>query len=216
MVHNRVKILVIISLACLILIVFNLPYRKEVTDKYYSNENLVNKENDVIIKSIKKSNAITDSSVLCIIMTSEKTFVERSITVWNTWAKKCHKALFACNCRNLTELLISTNKNSLFKNLNDFKNSLNIPIWRLNLTENYDHMADKVFTIVKSAYADYGHLYKWFLLTDDDTYTFVDNLHSFVSKKSYKEPVTYGYNYKVIVPVFELILISSRYYLLIA
>ena len=121
--------------------------------------------------------------------------------MWNSWAKKCHKALFACNCLNVTKILISNSKtNSIFQNLYDFKNALDIPIWQLELTENYDHMADKVFKIVKSAFDQYGHLYKWFLLTDDDTFTFVDNMHSFVSKKSYKEPVTYGYNFKVIVP----------------
>jgi hypothetical protein len=121
--------------------------------------------------------------------------------VWNTWAKKCHKALFACNCVNITKILIANSKKtSIFQNLHNLNNALDIPIWQLELTENYDHMADKVFQIVKSAYEQYGHLYKWFLLTDDDTFTFVDNMHSFTSKKSFKDPVTYGYNYKVIVP----------------
>ncbi len=121
--------------------------------------------------------------------------------MWNTWAKKCHKALFACNCVNITKILMANSKKtSIFQNLHNLNNALDIPIWQLELTENYDHMADKVFQIVKSAYEQYGHLYKWFLLTDDDTFTFVDNMHSFTSTKSFKDPVTYGYNYKVIVP----------------
>ena len=99
----------------------------------------------------------------------------------------------------MTNILVSKKK-SVFENLNEYKNALDIPIWQLQLTEQYDHMAEKVFTIVKSAFEIYGDFYKWFLLTDDDTYAFVDNMHSFISKKSHLEPVTYGYNYKTIVP----------------
>ena len=47
--------------------------------------------------------------------------------------------------------------------MQDLNTALNVPIWQLNLTEEYDHMAEKVLTIVKSAYNQYGHLYKWFL-----------------------------------------------------
>ena len=153
-------------------------------------------------RAVKKKVNLSDninSSVLCIIMTSEKTFVKRSITVWNTWARKCQKALFACNCSNLTKILTS-NRKSLFENLNHFKTAKRIPIWQLNLTENYSYMAEKVLKKVKSAYEQYGHLYNWFLLTDDDTFTFVDNMHRFASKRNFNEPVTYGYNFKTIVP----------------
>jgi hypothetical protein len=123
-----------------------------------------------------------------------------SFLVWNTWARKCHKTLFACNCGNITKILTSDG-NSFFKNIHDLKTALNeVPIWQVNLTEKYDNMAEKVLTIVSSAFNQYGDLYKWFLLTDDDTFTFVDNLRSFVSKRSFEDPVTYGYNFKVIVP----------------
>ena len=71
---------------------------------------------------------------------------------------------------------------------------------QMNLTEHKHNMVDKVLKIAQTAYNEYGNFFKWFLLTDDDTYTFVDNLHNFVSKRSYDEPVTYGFNYKVIVP----------------
>ena len=75
-------------------------------------------------------------------------------------------------------------------------NELKIPIWPLNLTEDYNKMGEKVFQVVQSTFNQYGHLYKWFLLTDDDTFTFVDNMHNFVSKRNHLEPVTYGYNFK--------------------
>jgi len=51
---------------------------------------------------------------------------------------------------------------------------------QMNLTEHKHNMADKVLKIAQTAYNECGNFFKWFLLTDDDTYTFVDNLHNFV------------------------------------
>ena len=119
--------------------------------------------------------------------------------VWNTWARKCHKALFACNCENISKQ-INSQSISFFENLKDLENSKNIPIMQLNITEHKHNMADKVLKIIQTAFNKYGNFFKWFLLTDDDTFTFVDNLHTFVSKRSYEEPLTYGFNNKVIVP----------------
>jgi glycoprotein-N-acetylgalactosamine 3-beta-galactosyltransferase len=189
------KVYILITIICLAFLIFNLRCKNDLYSSYIIPKSSEN--NEAKVKHDIES--ITDSSVLCIIMTSEKTFMERSVTVWNSWAKKCHKALFACNCANLTTKL-KAYKKSMLPTLVDYKSALDVPIWQLDLAENYDLMAEKVFAILEAAYKDYGNLYKWFLLTDDDTFTFVDNMHRFTSKKSFKEPVTYGYNFKVIVP----------------
>lgn len=149
-----------------------------------------NKKNDNI--DAVKSSTNSDENVLCVIMTSEKTFMKRSVTTWNSWAKKCHKALFACNCANITKILSSDRE--------IYKNALEVPIWQLNLTENYDNMAEKVFHIVRSMFDTYGETYNWFMLTDDDTYVFVEHMHKFIKTISPTAPHTYGYNYKTIVP----------------
>jgi hypothetical protein len=196
------KTYAIVTIICLVFIITNLHsrYDSSINDKILRRNKIYS--SSVYSNGFKKNKikSITNSSVLCIIMTSEKTFIERSLVVWKTWARKCHRALFACNCANLTKILV-TNGNILFNNnMHDLNTALQVPIWQLNLTEKYDNMGEKVFYIVKSAFNQYGHLYKWFLLTDDDTFTFVDNMHSFISKKSYEEPVTYGYNFKTVVP----------------
>jgi hypothetical protein len=41
-----------------------------------------------------------EDKLVCIILTIEKHFETRSLPSWNTWAKKCDKTLFACNCSN--------------------------------------------------------------------------------------------------------------------
>ena len=138
------------------------------------------------IKNLKKNNnneIIKKEKVLCLILTSEKSLIRRGIPVWNTWAKNCDKALFACNCKNLTKHLSSKDNNAL-----------ELPIWQLDIIEDYKNMGAKVFKILKEAYDNYVEGYKWFILTDDDTYIFTDNLFSFIKNKSINEPVTYGYN----------------------
>ena len=139
-------------------------------------------------------------SVLCLILTSEASFIRRSVTVWNTWAHKCHKALFVCNCRNLTRKLYLNSSKSLFKNQVDYRVALRLPIWQLEIKDESKNMGEKVFQILKGAYDNYTKEFKWFLLTDDDTFIFVDNLYKFIVNKSASEPLTYGYNINRYVP----------------
>ena len=51
---------------------------------------------------------------------------------------------------------------------------------------------------MKHLYNKYND-YDWYLKADDDTFIFVENLLAFVSDKNSSQPVTYGYDFKVIV-----------------
>ena len=46
-------------------------------------------------------------------------------------------------------------------------------------------MSEKVLLVVKLAYENYAKNYNWFLLVDDDTYIFYDNLIKSSSAKIY-------------------------------
>jgi glycoprotein-N-acetylgalactosamine 3-beta-galactosyltransferase len=59
-------------------------------------------------------------------------------------------------------------------------------------------MAGKALEALKLAYRAYGIDHHWFLLVDDDTYVFVDNARKFISNRSHTEPLTYGYNFKIV------------------
>ena len=121
--------------------------------------------------------------LVCIILTTEESFSSRAVTVWQTYAKKCDRVVFACNCSNF-------DKN---------KNYTDMPILQLNITEDYNKMDKKVLTTLNDAYSMYSEPYYWFLLVDDDTYVFADNARRFISKLKGSEPLTYGYNYKITV-----------------
>ena len=130
---------------------------------------------------LTSSISISNDKILCLILTHDETLYSRSSTVWKTWAHKCHKALFTVNSKNSESML-------------------QLPLMSINYTESYENMAEKVFLVLKKAFDEYENDYKWFLLVDDDTFIFMDNLKSFISNRSFNEPVTYGYNFKVIVP----------------
>jgi glycoprotein-N-acetylgalactosamine 3-beta-galactosyltransferase len=62
----------------------------------------------------------------------------------------------------------------------------------------YKKLTDKVFRTLQDVYLRYND-YDWYLKADDDTFIFVDNLRSFLKNKNSTAPVTYGYDFKIIV-----------------
>ena len=142
----------------------------------------------------------TKSRVLCLIITTDDNIKKRTIPVFKTWAKKCDKALFACNCSNFTNIMKSEDPRKFFDNDQEYKYALNLSILPINMTEHYSKMAEKIMKVLRYAYDQYIDKFDWFLLTDDDTFIFIDHLYQFISTKSPKDPLTYGYNFKAIIP----------------
>ena len=66
------------------------------------------------------------------------------------------------------------------------------------LTEDYGKLTTKVFSTFKDVHLEFPN-YDWYIKTDDDTFFEVDNLREFLSSKDPMQPVTYGYDFKVIV-----------------
>ena len=140
------------------------------------------------------------SKVLCLILTSNNNIKKRAIPVYRTWAKKCDKALFAGDCSNFTNMMKSNDSLNFFDNERDHQYAFKLPILQLNVSEHYNKMAEKVMKVIKIAYDEYLDKFDWFLLVDDDTFIFVDHLYQFISIKSPEDPLTYGYNFKTIIP----------------
>ncbi len=55
-----------------------------------------------------------------------------------------------------------------------------------------------MFLLIKDLHLRYND-YDWYLKADTDTFIFVDNLRNFLSGENSTAPVTYGYDFKVIV-----------------
>lgn len=155
--------------------------------KFFKEEKHEIKADNKKISENLITKARQDVQILCIIMTSESTFSKRIPTMWEYWVKKCDKAVFACNCKNVTKTLKLEKNNATVQNLVD-------NIMQLEVVEHYDQLDVKSLEIVKTTYQKYGNLFNWFILVDDDTFVFVENLKIFASRLNPNESVTYGYN----------------------
>jgi hypothetical protein len=159
------------------------------------------KNNSFFSSQLKYSNNSTiNNKLLCLILTSENTIISRAIPVYKYWANKCHKSLFAFNAENFTKFMNSNESKNYYKNEQDYQIALNLPIMHLNLNETHEDMGRKIFYVIQQVFEKYHDEFNWFLVTDDDTYIFVDHLYKFISKKSSTASLIYGYNFKVEFP----------------
>jgi glycoprotein-N-acetylgalactosamine 3-beta-galactosyltransferase len=106
----------------------------------------------------------------------------------DTWASRCDRYFF------ITEHI----RKSLTPE--QLKFTEQVPIAPIkNITPGYEHLTQKSTLAFLFAYENYFNDFDWFVKADDDTYLFVDNLKTFLSEQNPSEPVTFGYNFKVII-----------------
>lgn len=147
--------------------------------------------NDYSINSINYRFRRTLPRVLCLILTAPKNFPSRVKAINDTWAPRCTGYYFITehDSKNLTE--------EQRKIVNE------VPIAPIgNITAGYDHLTQKSTLAFLFAHEKHSNDFDWFIKTDDDTYLFVDHLQLFLSEQNASEPVTFGYNFKVIIPPF--------------
>jgi glycoprotein-N-acetylgalactosamine 3-beta-galactosyltransferase len=126
--------------------------------------------------------------VLCLILTSPQNFLTRAKAVNETWAPRCNGYFF------ITEHIPKSLTHE------QLKFTEQVPIAPIkNITPGYEHLTQKSTLAFLFAYENYLNDFDWFVKADDDTYLFVDNLKTFLSEQNSSEPVTFGYNFKVII-----------------
>jgi len=125
--------------------------------------------------------------ILCLILTSPQYFLTRAKAVHETWGPRCDRHFF------ITEYPQNNNKSE------EFEIAKQIPIAPIkNITAGYWHLTQKSTLGFLFAYENYLNDFDWFVKADDDTYLFVEHLKAFLSEQNSSEPVTFGYNFKVI------------------
>ena len=125
--------------------------------------------------------------ICCTILTSPGNLLTRAQAINDTWAPRCDRYFFITELpdRNLTKEQISTAKN--------------LPIAPVkNITGGYRHLTEKSTLGFLFAYKHYINDCEWFVKADDDTYLIIENLKAFLREQNSSEPVTFGYNFKVI------------------
>ena len=134
--------------------------------------------------------------IFCMILTSAISLkTEKPGIIYETWAKKCDKYKFISK---IPDELLSQNDNVSAKYGIELDYGFDVLQPPGLVKDSYDKLTDKVLLTFKYLYNKYGD-YDWYLKADDDSFIFVDNLREFVADKNASMPVTYGYDFKVIV-----------------
>jgi glycoprotein-N-acetylgalactosamine 3-beta-galactosyltransferase len=124
--------------------------------------------------------------ILCLVLTSPKTWFNRAKAVNATWGPRCDRYYF------VTEPS-SDKLSSEQKQIIESMPVAPIP----NITAGYDHLTRKSNLALLFAHDQHLNDFDWFVKADDDTYLIVDHLRDFLSEQNASEPVTFGYNFKV-------------------
>jgi len=165
-----------------------------------SAENYSTSFSNYVLHRFNDHSQLSRDRILCLILTSPKNFLTKTIAVNKTWAQRCDGYFF------ITE--------SPSDNLSlAFNISKQLPIASIkNITAGYEHLTQKSVLAFLFAYEHHFNDFDWFIKADDDTYLFVDNLRTFLSDKNSSDPVTFGYNFKVIFQYQVFFLDSDLFY----
>ena len=131
-------------------------------------------------------------SICCLIITSPRNFLTRAKAINDTWGPRCDRYYFISELANVNLTAEQTNITRA------------LPMAPIaNLTRGYDHLTLKSNQAFLFAYEHHLNDSEWFVKADDDTYLIVDHLKAFLREQNSSDPVTFGYNYKVM-PTFDL------------
>ena len=134
-------------------------------------------------------------TIFCFILTHKNNFDSRAKLMYETWANQCDNYKFISAIQ--PDYINRTNSSD--KNEINYKgfNILQPP--GLNESLNgYNGLTHKVYLSLKYLYKRYNQ-YDWYLKADDDTFVIIDNLRKFLSDKNSSAPVTYGYDFHMII-----------------
>lgn len=104
---------------------------------------------------------------MCMIMTRISNWNTRGKAVRNTWAKRCHRAVFFyTKVANWSTSEVSKEPNAV---------GLDVPDGR-------GHLTRKTFSALEYSYKKFAPEADYFLKADDDTYVIMENLQKIISK----------------------------------
>ena len=132
-----------------------------------------------------------EKRIFCIIYTTKDDLETKAKTVYETWAKKCDNHRFITLLPDQASL---ANRSYDLK----YKNSFSILKPTDLVDDTYLKLTDKVYYSFKDVYKKFPD-YDWYLKADDDTFVFMKNLQDFLKTKNHTLPVTYGYDFQIIV-----------------
>ena len=188
---GKKRLLLLVLVAALVLIFYsNLQVNRIKDNSAISQRTYNSKDENSFLDEQSSDNSTAQHSVLCVVLTSDESIKKKGDAAWNTWARRCKKTYYACNCLGPE---VSTRPDGAAYHHD------RLPLLLLDTKEDYNNMGAKCLKILQLIYELHRNEFNWFLINDDDTFIFVTNLYRFIQDKDCNEPVTYGYNFKKVV-----------------
>ena len=81
--------------------------------------------------------------------------------------------------------------------------------------ETHEKLTDKLYHAFESIYKRFPD-YDWYYVSDDDAYVNMNNLRAFIADKNSSQPITFGFDFKVVLFCLTLVLKFSFFDVFIA
>lgn len=153
---------------------------------------------DQLPASFTQNETLTTSknhpTIFCLIKTHPNNIkINKTLLVYKIWAHKCDNYRFITR---IPEELVpgDVDTKRSFEVLSTFHMLQPEGLG----DESHGNLTLKMYYTFKFIYAKFPD-YDWYDIIDDDAYVNINNFKKFLRDKNPKEPVTYGFNYKVIV-----------------
>lgn len=132
--------------------------------------------------------------IFCIVKTHPNNIkINKTQTIYNVWVHKCDNYRFISI---IPEYFVSSTA-KLDKAELEVNEPFHILQPKFLANENHDNLTPKMYNAIVSIYARFSD-YDWYYIVDDDVYANLSNMRMFLSEKNASEPVTFGFDYKVI------------------
>jgi glycoprotein-N-acetylgalactosamine 3-beta-galactosyltransferase len=131
--------------------------------------------------------------LFCMIITTEDVLETHTKYMYDLWVNQCDDHVFVSM---IPKKDYNPNEQRPYLLEKEFK-ILQPPGFE---SDSYSNLTHKVFLSFKYLYANKKKPFHWYLKADVDTFVFVDNLRNFVKNKDTLDAVTYGFNFKKVVP----------------
>ncbi|RNA40863.1 glyco -N-acetylgalactosamine 3-beta-galactosyltransferase 1-like [Brachionus plicatilis] len=140
----------------------------------------------------KNKNKASYPTIFCLIKTHPNNIkINKSLNVYRIWGHKCDNYTFT------TLLPKHLRPKMTNRTIEVFENIRMIQPKGLK-TEDHDNLTQKLYQSIIYVYNQFPS-YQWYYIVDDDACVNLMNLKAFLQDKSSQKPITYGYNFRIIV-----------------
>ena len=154
---------------------------------FYSYLNLGNSILNLNIMYSKRR----EIKIFCLILTTQTNLKSKAKIIFDSWARKCDEHRFVAMLPQ-KQMLTNVSHEIKYENLFDVLQPSELQ------QDSYGQLTHKVYAAFRHVFNRFPD-FDWYLKADDDSFMLMDNMRQFLANKNQSQPITYGYNMKILV-----------------